>query len=135
MKQREREREREREHAPFRCILVQILIILSFRIIKSIGDWEKWGFAESSFAGGRNTDFRVLRSSKNDTLCLWAFKIFHFGLMNRSCYSYSILICNTPTLFYFYLFYSYLFILVAEGLSTLIHKTVYRGDIHGVQVC
>jgi hypothetical protein len=29
----------------------------------------------------------------------------------------------------------YLFILVAEGLSTLIHKAINRGDIHGVQVC
>jgi len=29
----------------------------------------------------------------------------------------------------------YLFILVAEGLSTLIHKAVNRGDIHGIQVC
>jgi hypothetical protein len=29
----------------------------------------------------------------------------------------------------------YLFILVAEGLSTLIHKGVNKGDIHGVQVC
>jgi len=26
----------------------------------------------------------------------------------------------------------YLFILVAEGLSTLIHKAISRGDIHGV---
>ena len=29
----------------------------------------------------------------------------------------------------------YLFILVAEGLSTLIHKAINRGDIHGIQVC
>ena len=29
----------------------------------------------------------------------------------------------------------YLFILVAEGLSTLIHKAINRGDIDGVQVC
>ena len=29
----------------------------------------------------------------------------------------------------------YLFILVVGGLSTLIHKAVIRGDIHGVQVC
>jgi len=29
----------------------------------------------------------------------------------------------------------YLFILVAEGLSTLIHKAINIGDIHGVQVC
>jgi len=28
----------------------------------------------------------------------------------------------------------YLFILVVEGLSTLIHKAVNRGDIHGIQV-
>jgi hypothetical protein len=29
----------------------------------------------------------------------------------------------------------YLFILVVEGLLTLIHKAVTRSDIHGVQVC
>ena len=29
----------------------------------------------------------------------------------------------------------YLFILVVKGLSTLIHKAVNRGDIHGAQVC
>jgi len=29
----------------------------------------------------------------------------------------------------------YLFILVAEGLSTLIHKAINIGDIHGVQLC
>ena len=29
----------------------------------------------------------------------------------------------------------YLFIFVVEGLLTLIHKAVNRGDIHGIQVC
>jgi hypothetical protein len=29
----------------------------------------------------------------------------------------------------------YLFLLVAEGLSTLIHKAVGQGDLHGVRVC
>jgi hypothetical protein len=29
----------------------------------------------------------------------------------------------------------YLFILVTEGLSTLIKKSVARGDIHGVKIC
>jgi hypothetical protein len=29
----------------------------------------------------------------------------------------------------------YLFILVAEGLTALIHQVVHRGDIHGVRIC
>ncbi|MCI31084.1 RNA-directed DNA polymerase (Reverse transcriptase), partial [Trifolium medium] len=29
----------------------------------------------------------------------------------------------------------YLFILVAEGLTSLIHQAVSKGDIHGVRIC
>jgi hypothetical protein len=29
----------------------------------------------------------------------------------------------------------YLFILVTEGLTSLIHKAVASGDIHGVEIC